>query len=121
MDGLGSIRYVKPALACILAFALANVITVCPVLAHQVPAAQSCCEHSHSQNNLPCTDTTPNNCPYVLLEKSQAKTGLHWLPPAASTVQIEQLCAAGWLSSPSFSSRLADSSASYLRFRVLLI
>jgi hypothetical protein len=104
-----------------LVFALANVISICPVLAHQVPAAQSCCEHSHGRN-LPCTDTTPNNCPYVLLEKSQAKAALSGLLlPGASIGQIESLCAAGWLSSPSFSSRQPDSSASYLRFRDLRI
>jgi len=104
-----------------LVFALANAISVCPVLAHQVPATQSCCEHSHGQN-LPCTDTTPNNCPYVLLEKSQAQAGLSGLLlPGASIGQIEALCAAGWLCSPSLSSRRADSSASYLRFRDLRI
>jgi hypothetical protein len=121
MNGFPSIRRVRYALAGLLVFALLNVISVCPVLAHQVPAAQSCCEHSHGQN-LPCTDTTPNNCPYVLLEKSLAKIGLSaWDVGAAPAGQVEAIRAVVWFSFPSLLSRAADESGFYLLFRVLLI
>jgi len=111
----------KGALAWMMAFALLNVISVCPVLAHQEPAAQSCCEHSHGQN-LPCTGTSPNNCPYMLLEKSLAKHGLAVLftAPVASA-QVEANRPTIWLTSPSGVDWAADSSGSYLLFRVLLI
>jgi hypothetical protein len=109
------------ALAWLMAFALLNVISVCPVLAHQVPVAQSCCEHAHGRD-LPCTETTSHNCPYLLLEKSQAKLGLLALFYAmASATQAEQIRPVIWFSSPTWPQRRADASGSYLRFRVLLI
>lgn len=121
MDGFVSFRGLKCALGCMLVFALLNVISVCPVIAHQVPAAQSCCEHSHGQG-LPCTDTTPHNCPYVLLERSLTKAGFATLGlAAASSTQIEDLRAEAWLSSPNLCGRLTDSSGSYLLIRSLLI
>jgi len=121
MDGFITIGRVRYVLAGMLVFALLNVISVCPMLAHQVPVAQSCCEHSHGQS-LPCTDTTPNNCPYVLLEKSLAKIGLPaWDLGAAPADRVEAIHAVVWFSSPSLSSRAPDESGSYLLFRVLLI
>jgi hypothetical protein len=104
-----------------MVFALLNVITVCPMLAHQAIPSQSCCEHSHGQN-LPCTDTTPNNCPYVLLEKSQAKFGAAAdLLPTVSANQPEALHPGDWFSSPTVRYRRTDASGSYLLIRVLLI
>jgi hypothetical protein len=121
MDGGFTIRRLRYALAGVLVFALTNVISVCPVLAHQVPASQSCCEHSHGQN-LPCTDTTPNNCPYVLLEKSLAKIGLPaWDLGAEPSGRVEAIHTIVWFSSRTLGGRGADVSDSYLLFRVLLI
>ena len=108
-------------LAWMMSFALLNVISACPMLAHQVPVAQSCCEHSKGRD-LPCTDTTPNNCPYILLEKSLGKLGL-WavLTGVVSGERVELNRPMGWFSSPTWSERQVDRSGSYLRFGVLLI
>jgi hypothetical protein len=104
-----------------MAFALLNVISVCPVLAHQVPNAQSCCEHAHGRD-LPCTDTTSHNCPYLLLEKSQAKLGLlALLSSMVCHTQAGEIRPATWFSSPTWPQRPSDASGSYLIFRVLLI
>ena len=108
-------------LAWMMSFALLNVITVCPVLARQVPATHACCEHS-SRHSVPCTDNTSNACPYSLLEKSQATPGL-----AAMLLQLgggseaEAKLPVLWLSTLAWPHRLADSSDSYLLMRVLLI
>src|SRR5579862_3406748 len=104
-----------------MVFALLNVITVCPVLAHQAEPSQSCCEHWHGEK-LPCTDTTPHNCPYVLLEKSQGKIAawVYLLTGGLSPI-AEALGAGDRFSSPIRTGHRTDFSRSYLLFRNLLI
>jgi hypothetical protein len=112
---------IQSGMAWMMAFALLNVISVCPVLAHQVPAAQSCCEHSPGRD-LPCTETTSHNCPYLMLEKSQVKLGVPALfsAPVAST-QAEEIRPETRFSSLTWRQPRADASGSCLLFRVLLI
>jgi hypothetical protein len=111
----------KQILAYMLSFALLNVISVCPMLAGQVPMAQSCCGHSQGPH-LPCSDTTANSCPYVLLEKSKAEVGLAALMLASIPVTaVEPIRPVAWFSSLNWEERRTDASKSYLRFRVLLI
>lgn len=108
-------------MAWIMSFALLNVISVCPVLAHQVPVSHSCCERS-PVHSVPCTDTTSNTCPYSLLEKSQGKAGLSGLLAApVATTQVEVNRPLLWLSKPPSHQHLADLSSTYLFLRVLLI
>ena len=112
---------IRNALACMLSFALLNVITVCPVLAHQVSAGHACCEHS-SRHTMPCTDNTSNACPYSLLEKSLAKVGLLALllaPSAGARAEVNRPIV--WLSTLPWPRFQADLSGTYLRLRVLLI
>jgi hypothetical protein len=111
----------RSALAWMMSFALLNVISACPVLAHQVPTGHACCEHSRGRD-LPCTETSSNNCPYVLLEKSQGKAGvLTLLLATVSSAQREAIRPVTWFTSPNWAERLLDFSGSYLAFRVLLI
>ena len=70
-------------LALMMMFALLNVISVCPMLAGQMQANASCCQHS-TDKDLPCTESTPDNCPYVLLEKSTAERAASVLALAAA-------------------------------------
>ena len=104
-----------------MSFALLNVITVCPVLAHQEPASHACCEHS-SRHSMPCTDNTSNACPYSLLEKSLGKLGLLALLLAtasgAGAEANRPVVRFSTLVRPRFQ---ADLSGAYLRLRALLI
>lgn len=120
--GLNTSKFsMKHGLAWMMAFALLNVITACPVLAHGIPVSHSCCEHSQGQP-LPCTDTASNACPYVLLEKSKVESGLLGLIiPAFSGIVDEPIHPVEWFSSLASVERRADASSSYLLFRVLLI
>jgi len=108
-------------LAWMMSFALLNVITVCPVLAHQVPAGHACCEHS-TRHSMPCTDNTSNACPYSLLEKSQAKLAfLALLLAPAYGARAEANRPEVWFSALTWPGHEADLSSTYLRLRVLLI
>ena len=108
-------------LAWMMSFALLNVITVCPVLAHLAPVSHACCEHS-SRHSAPCTDNTSNACPYSLLEKSQAKLAfLALLLAAACSARAEANRPKVWLSALPWPGHETDLSATYLRLRVLLI
>jgi hypothetical protein len=60
-------------------FALISVIGVCPVVAGGMSAGHSCCPHS-TEKQIPCTESTARNCPYVLLEKAKAE---QWVAVAA--------------------------------------
>jgi hypothetical protein len=53
-------------------FALVNVIGLCPVIAGGMSPAHSCCPHS-TEKQIPCTESTARNCPYVLLEKAKSE------------------------------------------------
>jgi len=108
-------------LAWMMSFALLNVITVCPVLAHQVPAAHACCEHS-TRHSVPCTDNTSNACPYSLLEKSQVKLAfLGLLLAPACSARAEANRPEVWFSALTWPGRETDLSSTYLRLRILLI
>jgi hypothetical protein len=108
-------------MAWMMALALLNVITVCPMLARQVPAAHACCEHS-SRPSVPCSDSTSNACPYSLLEKSQAAPGvLALLAVLGDGSAAEAKLPALRLSTLPWPRRLADSSDTYLLLRALLI
>ena len=121
MTGYQAKSRTRVALAWMMAFALLNVITVCPVLAHQVPATHACCEHSQ-RNSVPCTDTTPHNCPYLILEKSQAKAGiLALLFARVAGTHLERIRPTVWCCSLSSLSDLENSSPIYLQLRVLRI
>lgn len=121
MAGYTSKSGIRNALAWMMSFALLNVITVCPALAHQVPAAHACCEHS-SRHSIPCTDNTSNACPYSLLEKSLAKLGfLTLLLAPAASLRAEVNRPMLWLSTLPWPRFQVDSSGTYLRLRVLLI
>ena len=121
---MAGVRYtsrISQALAWLMSFALLNVITVCPVLARQMPAAHTCCEHS-SRHSVPCTDNTSNACPYSLLEKSQASPGvLAMLLEPGDGSYAEAKLPVLWLSTLPGPQRLADASDIYLLVRVLLI
>lgn len=108
-------------LAYMMSFALLNVITVCPVPAHQVPVGHTCCEHS-SRHSMPCTDNTSNACPYSLLEKSQAKLSvLALLLTPAPSARAEANRPIVWFSALAGPRYEVDLSTTYLRLRVLLI
>ena len=108
-------------LARMMVFALLNVITVCPVLARQMPAAHACCEHP-SRHSVPCTDNTSSACPYSLLEKSQATPGgMAMLLQLGGGSEAAAKLPVLWLSTLPWPHLLADSSDTYLLVRVLLI
>ena len=121
MAGYTSKSGIRNALAWMMSFALLNVITVCPLLAHQVSAAHACCARS-SGHSMPCTDNTSNACPYSLLGKSLAKLELlaSLLEPAAGA-RAEVNRPILWLSTLPWPRFQVDSSGTYLRLRVLLI
>lgn len=121
MAGAISQSRITRVLAWMMSFALLNVITICPVVAHQVPATHACCEHS-SQHSVPCTDNTSNACPYSLLEKSQAKLGVLAIllaPTAGAYAEANRPTV--WFSALAEPLRGLDLSGSHLLFRVLLI
>jgi hypothetical protein len=102
-------------------FALLNVISLCPVLAASMPPTSSCCNHSKG-HQIPCTESSANNCPYVLLEKGKAEQGLDAFAlavmPTAIAAKIDPQY---WFSSPTHPRYYKDSSSSYLLLRVLRI
>jgi len=110
----------RAVLACALVFSLVNVISVCPMLAHEASQQHSCCP----QSPVPCSDNSSGRCPYVLLEKSKAESSiLAWalaLAPAL-TIPGEELHARQWFFTLNIRPSHRDVSDSYLRFRVLLI
>jgi hypothetical protein len=108
-------------LAWALVIALINVITLCPLLAAGMPVSSSCCPHSKGPS-LPCTESTGRNCPYVLLEKAKAESGLAAIHLAAVPVSVAaELHPADWFSTPFVPPFFKDSTGSYLRNRVLRI
>ncbi|HYL78651.1 MAG TPA: hypothetical protein VEU96_30950 [Bryobacteraceae bacterium] len=103
----------------LLIFALLNVIAVCPVVAGGMSEKSSCCPHS-SRPQIPCTESTGRNCPYVLLENGKAERSLSVAGfDVADTPAIAELHAPERLSSLIQPEHLADSSGSYLLLRVL--
>jgi hypothetical protein len=108
-------------LAWAMAIALINVITVCPLPAAGMPATSSCCPHSKGQQ-IPCTESTGRNCPYVLLEKAKAEpvvasVELATFPPSVGA----ELHPPDRFSAPILPQYFQDSSGSYLIHRVLRI
>jgi len=106
-------------LAWLMVFALLNVITICPIVASGTHAASPCCPHSKGPQ-IPCTESTANNCPYVLLEKPKSERGVPALVLAAIPAAVgAPLHTASRLSVPHFAEFLAHRSDSYLSHRVL--
>jgi len=121
MAGYTSRSGMSQVLAWMMSFALLNVITVCPVLAHLAPVSHACCEHS-TRHSVPCTDNTSNACPYSLLEKSQAKLralALLLAPAASASAEVNRPIL--WLSTLPWPRLQTDLSGTHLRLRVLLI
>jgi len=109
------------ALVYLISIALLSVITVCPLLACPMPAATSCCHHSKTPS-VPCTESTFDHCPYVLLEKAKAQQGLilagFALLPAVLAARIHPVQRPAVLAGESYS---VDLSGSFHFFRVLRI
>jgi len=99
-------------------FALLNVITICPLAAQSMPASSSCCSHSKG-HEIPCTDSTAKNCPYVLLEKAKSERTLAAVPLSAVIVNTVEFHPQHFEPSPIVSQYYPDSSESYLLHRVL--
>ncbi len=102
-------------------FALINVIGICPLVASTMPASSSCCPHSKGPQ-IPCTESSSHNCPYVLLEKAKSERGLAATSlvaiPATVGAQVHPISR---FLAPIVSQYLQDSSGSYLIHRVLRI
>jgi len=98
---------------------LFNVIAACPVIAAGMSAKASCCPHS-SHPQIPCTERTGRNCPYVLLEKGKAERTFSVAGfDGVTTPTIAELHPPDRLSLLIRPEHLADSSGSYLLLRVL--
>jgi len=107
-------------LAWSMTFALLSVITFCPLTASETHATSSCCPHHSKGPQIPCTESTANNCPYVLLEKAKSERGLPALVLAAIPTAVgAPLQTASRLPVLHASQFLADRSDSYLSHRVL--
>jgi len=110
---------VKSILSWGMIFAVINVITLCPLAAQMAPASSSCCSHSKG-HEIPCTESTSRNCPYVLLEKAKSERGLAAFTIAGiATVLSAEFHPQSSASWPIKSEYYPDSSESYLSFRVL--
>jgi hypothetical protein len=117
------IKFTKKLGAISTALALLAILVACPVLACtpmvDSAAAHSCCPHSGS-HSAPHSQTSAQDCPYLLLEKSKnpsfAAYGAAPLPAPISFGSLAQP-----LSMVERHVRVADSSGLFLRLRVLLI
>jgi hypothetical protein len=105
------------------AVTLLTILVACPVLACtpmvDSNAAHSCCPHSRS-HSAPHSQTSAQDCPYLLLEKSRHPVFTAYTPallaaPVSFAAAPQPLCMA------ERHSRIADSSGLFLRLRVLLI
>lgn len=95
-----------------------NVITICPLVSQSMPASSSYCSHSKG-HEIPCTESTARNCPYVLLEKAKSERGLAPIALTAVVVHIAEFHPQDSGSSPTTSQYYADYSGSYLSLRAL--
>jgi len=101
--------------------ALLNVISVCPLLASSMPETSSCCDHSKG-HQLPCTESTGHNCPYVLLEKAKGEqVQIVFALTAIVTSAAANFNPRYQVSSLTHAGYYKDSSSSYLLLRVLRI
>jgi hypothetical protein len=105
------------------ALVLLAILIACPVLACtpmvDSDAAHSCCPHSRS-HSAPHPQTSAQDCPYLLLEKSGNPSFAAYLPALLPT-PVSFAAVAQPLSMAERHSRIADSSGLFLRLRVLLI
>jgi hypothetical protein len=105
------------------ALALLAILVACPILACQPMvdsnAAHSCCPHSRS-HPAPGSQTSAQDCPYLLLEKSRNPSFAAYVP-AVLPAPVSFAAVAQPLSLAERHSRIADSSGLFLRLRVLLI
>jgi hypothetical protein len=101
-------------------FALVNVIGVCPILASGMSAARSCCPHS-TEKQIPCTESTARNCPYVLLEKAKSEQSVAVAGLVAAAVGIIARIHPNRLSSLILPRYYVGSSDSYLLLEVLRV
>jgi hypothetical protein len=81
--------------------------------------AHSCCPHSGS-HSAPHSQTSAQDCPYLLLEKSK-NPGFAAYVPALLAVPVSFAALPQPLSMAERHIRIADSSGLFLRLRVLMI
>src|SRR5580704_16162350 len=117
------IKFTKKFGAISTALALLAILVACPVLACPPMvdsyAAHSCCPHSGS-HSAPHSQTSAQDCPYLLLEKSR-NSGFAAYVPALLPTLVSFAAIAEPLSMAERRSHVADSSSLFLRLRVLLI
>ena len=110
---------VRLTLALIVALVLVNAISVCPLLAGAMHHGSSCCPHS-KRPYIPCTESTGNNCPYVMLETAKSERGVAAVHFSAIPVAVgAEVHPIARQSEPLFTHYLSDNSETYLAHRVL--
>jgi hypothetical protein len=82
-------------------------------------AAHACCPHSRS-HSAPRSQTSAQDCPYLLLENSRTPSFAAYVP-ALLPAPVSFAAMPRPLSMAERHSRIADSSGRFLRLRVLLI